>query len=171
MDILLLPNYVNGTYEYITIWTSKHYVQQWMPCNIVPTIKTNGYSIYVNWILCPLNYLFGHIHLGLFWQICTQSMVWRGFVVGSKFGYCFHNFYECQVSHNIEWDVCFIKESCPLLVQILFFGWIQSLGQWNMSKGSSVIICGSIRTLCVVCRRGEISSPFHLKPWSKFSFH
>jgi hypothetical protein len=30
MGILLLPNYVNGTYEYIATWINKHYVQQWM---------------------------------------------------------------------------------------------------------------------------------------------
>jgi hypothetical protein len=29
---------VNGTYEYITTWTSKHQVQQWTLCNVVPTI-------------------------------------------------------------------------------------------------------------------------------------
>jgi hypothetical protein len=27
MGILLLPNCANGTYEYIAIWTSKHYIQ------------------------------------------------------------------------------------------------------------------------------------------------
>jgi hypothetical protein len=34
-----------------------------------------------------------------------QSMVWWGFVIGLKFGSCFHNFYERWVSHNIEGDV------------------------------------------------------------------
>jgi hypothetical protein len=145
MDILLLPNYVNGTYEYIATWTSKHYIQQWMPCNIVPTIKTNGCSIYVNRILCPLIYLFGHIHLGLFWQIYSQSMVWWGFVIGSRFGCCFHNFYERWVSHNIGWDVCLIKECCPFLVQILFFGWIQSLRQWNMLKVQVLLFVDILR--------------------------
>ncbi len=68
------------------------------------------------------------------------------FIVGLRFGGYFHNFYECWMLHNIEGDVCFIKESCPLLVQILFFGSIQSLGQWNLLKGSSVFICGYVRT-------------------------
>ncbi len=57
IGILLLLNCVNGTYEYITTWTSKHYVQQWMSCNIVLTIRINGCSIFVNHILCLLNYL------------------------------------------------------------------------------------------------------------------
>jgi hypothetical protein len=39
---------LNGTYEYIATWTSKHYVQQWMLCNIVLMIRTNGCSIFVN---------------------------------------------------------------------------------------------------------------------------
>ncbi len=49
-QILLLPSYVNGTYEYIAIWTIKHYIQQWTLCNITPTIKTNGCSIFLNQI-------------------------------------------------------------------------------------------------------------------------
>jgi hypothetical protein len=61
-----LPNCVNGTYEYIATWTSKHYVQQWTLCNVVPTIRTNGCSIFANQISCPLGYLFGHIHLRFF---------------------------------------------------------------------------------------------------------
>jgi hypothetical protein len=55
---------LNGTYEYITTWTSKHYVQQWMSCNIVLMIRTNGCSIFMNQISCAFNYLFGHDHLG-----------------------------------------------------------------------------------------------------------
>jgi hypothetical protein len=55
---------LNGTYEYIATWTNKHYVQQWMSCNIV-LMKTNGCSIFVNQISFPFGYLFGHIHLGL----------------------------------------------------------------------------------------------------------
>ncbi len=86
-------------------------------------------------------------------------MVWRGFVVGLRFGRCFHNFYECKVSHNIEWDVCLIKKNCPLFVQVLFIGWIQSLEQWNLSKGLNVVICGFIKTFCVVCRGYEIQTP------------
>jgi len=65
IGILLLPSCVNGTYEYIATWTNKHYIQQWTLCNIVPTIRTNGYSIFMNHILCPFDYLFGRIHLGL----------------------------------------------------------------------------------------------------------
>jgi hypothetical protein len=65
MGILPLPNRFNGTYEYIATWTSKHYLQQWMSCNIVPTVRINGCSIFVNHILYLLGYLFGHIHLGL----------------------------------------------------------------------------------------------------------
>jgi hypothetical protein len=57
---------INGTYEYITTWINKHYVQQWTLCNIVLAIRTNGCSIFVNRILHLLGYLFGHIHLGLF---------------------------------------------------------------------------------------------------------
>jgi len=49
-------------------------------------------------------------------------MVWWGFVISSRFIGCFHNFYECWVSHNIKGDVHLIKTSCPLFVQILFFG-------------------------------------------------
>jgi hypothetical protein len=45
LGIIMLPCYVNGIYKYITIGTSKHYVQKWMLCNIVPTIKTNGYVL------------------------------------------------------------------------------------------------------------------------------
>jgi hypothetical protein len=71
----------------------------------------------------------------------------------------FHNFYERQMLHNIERHVRLIKESCPFLVQNLFFGWIQSLRQWNLSKGSNVVICGSIRTLCVVYRRVKVQVP------------
>ncbi len=65
MGILSFPSCVNGTYEYIATWTNKHYLQQWMSCNIVPTIRINGCFIFVNHILCPLGYLFGQIHLGL----------------------------------------------------------------------------------------------------------
>jgi hypothetical protein len=86
-------------------------------------------------------------------------MVRRGFVVGLRFGGCFHNFYECKVLHNIEGDVCLIKKDCPLFVQILFFGWIQSLGQWNLSKGLNVVICGSIRTFCAICRGVKFWTP------------
>jgi hypothetical protein len=50
----------------IANWISKHYIQQWIPCNVVPTIITNGCSIFDNQIPHPLDYLFGHIHLGLF---------------------------------------------------------------------------------------------------------
>ncbi len=128
------PNCVNGTYEYIATWTNKHYVQQWTLCNVVPTIRTNGCSIFVNQISCSLSYLFGHIHLGLFQQICVQSIVWQGFVVGSRFGGCFHNFYEHQVSHNIEGDARFINESCPLLVQILFLAEFNPLGNETCQK-------------------------------------
>ncbi len=71
MGILPLPSCVNGTYEYITTWTSEHYVQQWTSCNVVPTIKTNGCSIFVNRIPHPLDYSFGHIHLGLLSKICA----------------------------------------------------------------------------------------------------
>jgi hypothetical protein len=125
----------------------------------------------VNRIIHPFDYLFGHIHLGLFLQICGQSMVWRGFVICLRFGSCFHNFYESKVSHNIEGDVCLIKRNCPFFVQILFFGWIESFGKWNLLKGLNVVICGSIKTFCLVCMGGEISNPFHLKCQSKFSFH
>jgi len=55
----------NKSKQYIAIWTSKHYIQQWMFCNVVPTIKTNGHSIFVNQIMSPFNYLFERIHLGL----------------------------------------------------------------------------------------------------------
>ncbi len=65
MSILLLPSYVNGTYEYITIWTNNHYIQQWTPCNVVPTIKTNGESNYVSFRLPIWTHL----------QVCVQSMV------------------------------------------------------------------------------------------------
>jgi hypothetical protein len=64
----------------------------------------------------------------------VQFMVWRGFVIGSRFKGCFHNFYEHWVSHNIEGNVCLIKQSCPVLVQILFFGWMQSFKQWNLRR-------------------------------------
>ncbi len=63
LGILLLPNCVNGTYEYIATWTCNHYVQQWMSCNIIPTIKINGCSIFVNQIPRPFDYLFGHTTL------------------------------------------------------------------------------------------------------------
>jgi hypothetical protein len=86
-------------------------------------------------------------------------MVWQGFVVGSRFEGCFHNFYERWVLHNIEGDVRLIKESCTLLVQILIFGWIQSLGQWNLLKGLNVVICGFVRTLYVICRGVKFRAP------------
>jgi hypothetical protein len=84
-----------------------------------PTIKTNGCSIFVNWILHPFNYLFGHIHLGLFYQICVQSMVWWMFIVGSRSIGCFHNFYEHQVLHNIE-GMFASKKSCHFLSKSCF---------------------------------------------------
>ncbi len=87
-------------------------------------------------------------------------MVWWEFALGLRFGSYFHGFYECWMSHNIEGDVRLIKECCPLLVQILFFSWIQSLGQWNMSKGSSVVIYGFITTLCSICKGGWNFEPF-----------
>jgi hypothetical protein len=52
-----------------------------------------------------------------------------------------------------------LNKSCPLLVQILFFGWIQSFEQWNLSKGLSVVSCGSIKTLYVICRGVKIWAP------------
>jgi hypothetical protein len=67
-------------------------------------------------------------------------MVWWGFVIGLRFRGCFHSFYECWVSHNIKIDICLIKQSCPFLGKIFFFGWIQSLEQWNLLKGSNVVI-------------------------------
>ncbi len=162
MGILPFPNCVNGTYEYIATWISKHYVQQWMSCNIVPTIRTNGYSIFLNWIPCPFNYSFRHIHFGLFHQIYVQSMVWQGFVVDSRFRGCFHCFYERWVSHDIEGDVCFIKNSRSLLVQILFFGWIHFFVQGNLSKGLNVVICGFVKTFYVFCR-GQKFEPLPLE--------
>jgi len=92
MGIFLLPNYVNGTYEYIAIWTSKPYVQWWTSCNVVPTIRTNGCSIFVNRILHLLGYLFGHIDLGLFKNNYVWSMIWWGFVVDLRLEGCFHSF-------------------------------------------------------------------------------
>ncbi len=65
MSILPLLSCVNGIYEYISTWTSEHCIQQLMLNNVVPTIKTNGCSIFVNQIPCPFDYMFGHIHLGL----------------------------------------------------------------------------------------------------------
>ncbi len=56
-----------------------------------------------------------------------------------------------------------IKESYPLLVQIMFFSWIQSLRQLNMSKGLNLVICGSIKTFYAICRQGANLNPFHLK--------
>jgi hypothetical protein len=47
-------------------------------------------------------------------------MVWWGFVVGSRFKGCFHNFYERQVSHNIEGDVHLIKKSAHVLSKSYF---------------------------------------------------
>ncbi len=38
MGILPFPNCVNGTYKYIATWINKHYIQQWMSCNVVSTI-------------------------------------------------------------------------------------------------------------------------------------
>jgi hypothetical protein len=52
-----------------------------------------------------------------------------------------------------------LKKSCPLFVQILFCGWIQSFGKWNLSKGLSVVSCESIRTLYAICRGVKIWAP------------
>jgi hypothetical protein len=81
----VLPNYVNGTYEYITTWTSKHYVQQWCYATF-PTIKTNGSSIFVNQILvllvtylntstldCFKNLCAIHSMMG----VCSRFEIWR----------------------------------------------------------------------------------------------
>jgi hypothetical protein len=65
MGILLLPGCVNRTYEYITTWTNKHYIYQWMSCNIITTIISNGSFIFVNQIMYLLSYLSRHINLGL----------------------------------------------------------------------------------------------------------
>jgi hypothetical protein len=141
--ILSLPCCVNGTYEYIAIWTSKHCIQQWMPCNVVPTIKIMV-APYL-WIeLCILSITcLDTLTLDYFNKYVHNLWYDGGFVIGSKFKGYFHNFYECWVWHNIEGDVRLIKESCPLLVQILFFNWIQSFGQWNLLKGLNVVISRS----------------------------
>ncbi len=81
-----------------------------------------------------------------------QSMIWRGFVVGLRFRSCFqpsmnagcHTTLKCLPQNKV---VHFFSKSC-------FFGLIQSLEQWNLSKGSNVVICGSIRTFYVVCKGG-----------------
>ncbi len=65
IGILSFPSCVNGTYEYIATWTNKNFIQQWMLCNVVPNMKTNGFLIFVNRILHPFGYLFGHIDVGL----------------------------------------------------------------------------------------------------------
>jgi hypothetical protein len=41
---------------------------------------------------------------------------------------------------TLKGDVRLIKESCPLLVQIMFSSWIQSFGQWNLPKDLNVVI-------------------------------
>ncbi len=166
MGILLLPGYVNGTYEYIATWTNKHSVQQWTPCNVVPTIKTNGESNSVSswlpiWTHPPWIALTNMCAIYGMMGVCNRFKIWR----------LLSHFFEWWVLHNIKGNVRFIKKSCPLLVQILFLGWIQSFMQWKLSKGSNVVICGSIKTLCVICKWCEISNPFHLKCWNKFSFH
>ncbi len=144
-----------------------------MSCNVVPTIRTNGCSIFVDYF-CVLSI----ICLNTSTLDCFNKFVhnpWydtiQGFEIDLRFGDCFHSFYERKVSHNIEGDVRLIKESCLLLVQIPFFGWIQSLEQWNLLKSLNVVICGSIKTFYVICTWNEISSPFHLKCRNKFSFH
>jgi hypothetical protein len=53
IGILTFPCCVNGTYKYIAIGINKHYVQQWMLCNITSNIIINGCSIFGNEILCP----------------------------------------------------------------------------------------------------------------------
>ncbi len=73
-----------------------------MLCNIVPIVKTNDCSILVNGISHPLINMFGHINIGLLWQIYAHSMVWCGFVISLKFECCFHIFYEHKMWHNIE---------------------------------------------------------------------
>lgn len=35
--------------------------------------------------------------------------------------HCLRNVFIAFMFHNVERDVCFVKQSCPLLVQLLFF--------------------------------------------------
>jgi hypothetical protein len=57
-----------------------------------------------------------------------------------------------------------LPTSCPNLI----FCWIQSREQWNLSKGSNVVICGSVSTLYAICMGNETLSPFHLRCQNKF---
>ncbi len=51
------------------------------------------------------------------------------------------------------------KKKLSILVQIFFFGWIQSFRQWNLSKSLNVVICGSVRTLFAICRGVKVWAP------------
>jgi hypothetical protein len=62
------------------------------------------------------------------------------------------------VSHNIEKDVYFIKKSCPLLVQILFFGLNQSLKQWNLLV-QVLLFVDLLKPYMLFVRRVQIRAP------------
>jgi hypothetical protein len=66
-------------------------------------------------------------------------MVWWGFIVGSRFEGYFHSFYEHLVLHNIEKDLRIIKKSYPLLVQIIFLGKFNPLGNERYRKVSMLL--------------------------------
>ncbi len=63
------------------------------------------------------------------------------------------------MSHNIKKDVHFINESCPLLVQLLFFGWIQTLCNETYWKVQVLLLVDLLRHIILFIGGVEIWTP------------
>ncbi len=123
----------------------------------------------MNGISLPISNMFGHINLELIQQIPAQSIIQWGFIVSSRFWSCFHSFYECRMSYNIERDVQFVKEVTHFLslcqhgkydyisdwrsnlkshIWLIMFTWLQIYGlvQYILCKNGLIVngICDHI---------------------------
>ncbi len=86
-------------------------------------------------------------------------MVWWGFVIGSRYGSCFHSFYEFQMSHNIDGDVRLLKWSCSFLVQILFSCWINPLCNETYRKVWGFLFVDMLKPFMLFIKGLKIRAP------------
>jgi hypothetical protein len=145
---------------------SKHYVQQWMLCNVVPTIRTNGCSIFVNRIPRPFGYIFGHIHLGLvihgMMEVCSRFEIWK--LISQllwMLGVTQH-WRGCSPHHKIK-----LPTFCPNLVF-----WLNSIPRVmkHVKRFECCYLLIFNDPLCCLWV-GENLNPFQLKHRNRFSFH
>jgi hypothetical protein len=115
--------------------------------NVIPTIKTNGCSIFVNWIPRPFSYIFGHIHLALvihgMMGVCSRFENWKLFSQLLWMLGVAQHWKGCSPHHKIK-----LPTFCPNLVL-----WLNSI-PWVMKHVKRFECCYLLicMTLCVGCR-------------------